>query len=71
MSAISLSGKLDGQDTAAWTAVQVADRAGHSLSDICAEWTGSAEAFDAALGWPDPAHMPAFDFAEADLLEPA
>lgn len=45
----TITGNLDAQGTAAWTAVHVADRAELGLTDICAEWTRNADAFDTAM----------------------
>ncbi|ADD42071.1 maleylpyruvate isomerase family mycothiol-dependent enzyme [Stackebrandtia nassauensis] len=45
----SLTGNVDEQGTAPWTAIHVSNRADHTLADICTEWSGNAEAFDTAM----------------------
>lgn len=44
-----LDGRLDGVATDPWTARQVAERAGHSLEAIVAEWRSRMGALDAVL----------------------
>lgn len=57
-----LAGRMDDAGSPAWTARQVAERSDCSLAQICDEWAGRAEAFDAWLAEAgDPAMFCVYD----------
>ncbi|MCP5035057.1 MAG: hypothetical protein GY939_24905 [Actinomycetia bacterium] len=41
-----ITGRLDDLGSDAWTARQVSERAGHTIDQICEEWSGHASAMD-------------------------
>lgn len=41
-----LAGNMEGAGTPPWTAKQVSDRAGHSLAEVCAEWSSHNREID-------------------------